>query len=140
MSPRSQAILLLASVFFLGAITGAALARSVEVRRLQALLEGPAQLAGERAFLVALDRDVHLDGPQREAVRAVFAAQEPEAKEIRRSVAPRIAELRLRAADDVRRVLRPDQLEGFRRFMIRQDARARILDVPPPPASEGTPR
>jgi hypothetical protein len=132
MSPRSQALAILAAVFLLGAVTGGALARSVEVRRFQALLAGPADLAGERAFLVALDRDVHLDGAQREAVRAVFDAQEPEAKDIRRSVAPRIAALRLRTEADVRRVLRPDQLEGFRRFLIRQEARARILDVPPP--------
>jgi len=131
MSPRMQALLLLAGVFFLGAITGGAVTRSLAGRNLRGLVGGPPQLAGERAFLAALDRDVHLDPPQKAAVSAIFAAQEPEAQEIRRSVAPRIAALRLRTADDVRRALRPEQLEGFRRFMIRQEAHARILDVPP---------
>lgn len=136
MSPRMQALLLLAGVFFLGALTGGAVTRSVTARSLRGLVGGPPQLAGERAFLSALDRDVHLDAPQKAAVSAIFAAQEPEAQEIRRSVAPRIAALRLRTADDVRRVLRPEQLEGLRRFMIRQEAHARILDVPP--ASSGS--
>ncbi|MEO5730615.1 MAG: hypothetical protein ABI134_15410 [Byssovorax sp.] len=137
MSPRVQALLLLTAVFVLGAITGGAMTRSLAGRNLRGLVGGPRQLAGERAFLAALDRDVHLDPPQRAAASAIFAAQEPDAQEIRRSVAPRIAALRLRTADDVRRLLRPDQLEGFRRFMIRQEAHARILDVPP--ASSGTP-
>lgn len=137
-SPRVQALALLVGVFLLGALTGGAVTRSVAMRRLHGLLEAP-EVAGERAFLVALDRDVHLDVGQRDAVSAIFAAQEPEAKEIRRSVAPRIAALRLRTADDVRRLLRPDQLEGFQRFLTRQESRARRLDAAPPP-SEGAPR
>lgn len=131
MSPRVQAMLLLVGVFVLGMITGGALTRSVTMRGLRDLVAGQQPLAGESAFIAALDRDVHLDAPQRARVSAIFAAQEPEAQEIRRSVAPRIAALRLRTAEDVRRELRPDQLEGFRRFLIRQEARAKILDVPP---------
>lgn len=138
-SPRVQAMLLLAAVFALGMITGGALTRSVAVRSLRGLVVGDQPLAGERAFVTALDRDVHLDAAQRARVSAIFAAQEPEAQEIRRSVAPRIAALRLRTADDLRRELRPDQLEGLRRFLIRQEARAKILDVPPAPASGSTP-
>ncbi len=131
MSPRVQAMLLLVGVFVLGMITGGALTRSVTMRGLRDLVAGQQPLAGESAFIAALDRDVHLDAPQRARVSAIFAAQEPEAQEIRRSVAPRIAALRLRTAEDVHRELRPDQLEGFRRFLIRQEARAKILDVPP---------
>ena len=107
------------------------------VSHLAAVMRSSGVNVGVGDLLAAHRALAAVDAAQREAVRAVFAAQEPEAKEIRRSVAPRIAELRLRSADDVRRVLRPDQLEGFRRFMIRQEARARILDVP---KDEGAPR
>jgi uncharacterized membrane protein len=124
-SPRLKSALVLAGVFLLGVITGVFTVRLTAARRVHALLDAPPHLARARVFLIALDREVHLDGEQRDAIRKILDAQEPEVREIRRSVAPRLAALRGRATGEIQGVLRPDQKEGFRRFLDKQEALTR---------------
>ena len=137
MSPRLRSALVLAGVFAFGAMTGGAAVRGLGARRELSQHEGGSLLPRQRAFLRQLDREVDLDGRQRDEVRAILASHEPEVREIRRSIAPRAAALRARTFDEVRRVLRADQQAAFERFVDRQEARAGDgegpPDEPPPP-------
>jgi hypothetical protein len=130
-SPRLKSALVLAFVFLLGAVTGGFVVRLFAARRLHAVLDAPPHMARQRVLLTVLDRHVHLDDGQRDAIRRIFAAQEPEVREIRRVTAPRITALRARTAAEVQGVLRPDQMAGFRRFLKKQEAWASSIGEAP---------
>jgi hypothetical protein len=129
MSPRFQSILVLVGVFTLGGVTGGSLTRFYGARRTQrSLNEATPPVFRQRVFIEALDRNVHLDDDQLDEVRAIMREHEPEIREIRRIIGPRTRALRAAALDEIRRVMRPDQLPRFQRFVDRQDAHMRRMD------------
>jgi hypothetical protein len=129
MSPRIQSILVLIGVFALGGVTGGALTRFYGVRHApRASFESPPLVMRQRAFIAALDRDVNLEDDQRDEIRAIMSEHEPEIRDIRRLVGPRVRALRAAALDEIRRVMRPDQLPRFQRFVERHDPRGRWSD------------
>ena len=114
---------MLAGVFTLGAITGGAAVHFQHARRIHAIFGGAPQKGRFRGMVAALDREVALDDAQRAKVREIVAAHEPEMKEIRRSVSPRITALHATIAGEIRSVLRPDQMDAFDRFLKKQEER-----------------
>lgn len=137
-SPRVRAIAAFSGVFLLGVVTGGAVMRGVGPKGPpHEAFEGGSILRRQKAFLRHLDREVSLDPGQREAVRTILAAHEPEARAVHESVRPRMNAIRSATIDEVRRVMRPDQLADYQRFVEKMDARARgdedgPPDMPPP--------
>jgi hypothetical protein len=129
MSPRIQSVLVLVGVFVLGGVTGGALTRFYGAHRTQrSLFETSPMVLRQRAFVAALDRDVHLEDDQLDAIRAIMAEHEPEIRELRRIIGPRTRALRAAALEEIRRVMRPDQMPRFQRFVERQDTRFHRFD------------
>lgn len=128
MSPRLASALVLAGVFLFGAVTGGGVARFAGDRARPGGGEGAPLVMRQKALLRALDRDVGLERGQREQVRAILASHDGEFREIRRSLRPRAAKVRRQVLDEVRGVMRRDQLDAYQRFVDRQEARARAAD------------
>jgi hypothetical protein len=140
MSPRLQSIVVLVGVFALGGVTGGALTRFYGARRTQhSIFEASPPILRQRAFVAALDREVTLDDDQRDEVRAIIREHEPEIREIRRMIGPRSRALRAAALDEIRRVMRPEQLPRFQRFVERQDARVRKFEEDAAPDGQDYP-
>jgi hypothetical protein len=140
MSPRIQSIFVLVGVFVLGGVTGGSLTRFYGAHRTQrSLAEASPPVFRQRVFIEALDRNVHLDDDQLDEVRAIMHEHEPEIREIRRIIGPRTRALRAAALDEIRRVMRPDQLPRFQRFVDKQDARFHKFDDDLPPDGQDYP-
>jgi len=125
MSPRLASALVLAGVFLLGAVTGSGVTRITMARDVHAIIDAPPLVVRQKALLAGIDRSVHLDEQQRKEVRAILAAHAAEARELRRALEPRAADLRSKTFAEVRAVLRPEQMSAFQRFVERQEERGR---------------
>jgi hypothetical protein len=126
MSPRVQSVLVLVGVFVLGSVTGGALTRFYGARHAQhSPFETSPLVMRQRAFIAAPDREVRLEDDQRDEIHAIMVEHEPEVREIRRLVGPRVRTLRAAALDEIRRVMRPEQMPRFQRFVEKHDARGR---------------
>ncbi len=136
MNPRTQSILVLTGVFALGGVTGSALTRFAVARHKP---DAAPLVIRQKQFIAALDREVTLEDDQRAQVRAIMQEHEPEIREIRHLIGPRIRMLRNTALDEIRHVMRPDQLPRFQRFVDRQDARFHRGDDDGPPDGQDYP-
>ena len=140
MSPRYQSIFVLVGVFVLGGVTGGSLTRFYGARRgPRGQFDGPPLVLRQRAFIEALDRDVQLEPDQRDEVRAIMREHEPEIRDIRRLVGPRVRALRAAALDEIRHVMRPDQLPRFQRFVEKHDFRGRWAEDDASPNGQDSP-
>jgi len=133
MSPRVKSALVLCGVFLLGAVTGGGLERARTARREQEMVEAPQPAFRQRQILRGLERAVDLDDAQRERVRAILDQHAVEAQEMRREVGPKLDELRGRMMDDIRGVMRPEQLPRYEKFVERVKARERKARPPREP-------
>ena len=125
MTPRLKSILLLLGVFSLGGVTGGAVVRAVALRHMNALFDGSSLVLRQRAFVSSLKREIDLDDRQMAEVQRILAEHAPELHEIRRTIGPRTARIRATMMDEMRKVMRPDQLPQFQRFAEKQERHAR---------------
>ena len=124
MSPRLKSILVLLGVFSLGGVTGGAIVHSVALRHLARLLDAPPLVLRQRAFVSSLTHEVDLDDAQMNEIRHILAEHAPELHEIRRTISPRTARIRATMMSEMRKVMRPEQLAQFQRFVDKQDRHA----------------
>jgi hypothetical protein len=116
---RARATVLLAAIFVLGLIVGAA----------GAALAGPGlfhrrgpRRTGPDAFLRRLTRDLSLSSPQQESVRVVLQRHQPAMDSLWREMGPRVETLQQQVRSDIRRQLTPEQQTRFQEMMRRFDA------------------
>lgn len=111
---RLVAVLAVLGVFVAGGVTGAALARLSAQRTLHDVLEGGAPEQFEaRALTWTLDRQIDLDPAQRERVFQVIQTHHPAMAEQRLRIEPEIRALWTAQYDEIRGLLRPDQIARF---------------------------
>jgi hypothetical protein len=133
MSPRVKSALVLGAVFLLGAVAGGGLATARSARRMQEMVEAPPGAFRQRAILRGLERAVDLDEAQREQVVAILERHAGEAEEMRRELKPRLGELQIQTLEEIRRLMRPEQLPRFERFVERAKARQKRPPKPRAP-------
>jgi hypothetical protein len=99
-------------VFVLGLIAGALVTRQVYRHRIDQFIEGGPQAVAE--FIVErLTHELKLDGAQREHLRTIVEKARSEIREVRRQIKPHIDEIRDHAVNEIRSMLKPEQVQKF---------------------------
>lgn len=123
MSPRITSSLVLAAVFLLGALTGGGIMTAANAKKLGRRYETHPPALRQRFILSSLEREVDLDAEQERKVESLLATYQTGQEDVRRELEPRMLALRSRLFDELRVIMRPDQLADFQRF-VRKAERA----------------
>lgn len=135
MTPTVKSGLVLAAVFFFGGVTGSGLTRFLAGKKVHDMLNAPAGIARQRLYIATLDREVHLDKEQRQKIRGILQASEGELREANRECVPKQRNIRKKTLEEVRGVMRKDQLDGFEQFADKVEKIGKAVhdDAPPAP-------
>ena len=106
---RLRIAIALAALLLVGAVLGAAATVYAIDRTIASVLDGPPEQIEARLLAFRLRRFVGLDAQQRALAEAILARDHPEVAALRRTIVPRIVEIRRRGALELRQALRPDQ-------------------------------
>jgi hypothetical protein len=112
-SARYKAVLVLAAVFALGGVAGAAVGRVTALRELRRTMEGPPAEARARFRLEALRRHLDLSEDQLARMRTVIDEAESERDAAMAACGPGLDELRRRTDTRVREILNEEQRKHF---------------------------
>jgi hypothetical protein len=123
--PRLIAGLLLAAMFAVGAVVGAAVTAALGARQLTAVFEGPPQGTVARAYGWRLRWALHLSRAQEAEVVRIVQEDHDEAAAVRREAEPRLVEIRRRRHERIRSVLSRDQQRAFDQLVTRYEAQRR---------------
>jgi hypothetical protein len=138
-SPKLQGALVLVAVFALGTVTGGGVVFYAAQHRIHSLLDKSPGEARREAIVGMMRRRLNLEGRQVDAVRGILIGHEAEFREIHRTIAPQMGELRKHVFAEVRGVLREDQLPQLDRLAAHWEKWTRPDDAPPPSAGTGLP-
>jgi len=113
---RWKAIVGILLVFLLGALAGVLATYAVYQQRMEGVARG--EPGRTREFIVRrLTRDLSLDPPQSEQLRAIVRETHAELRELRKKIRPETEEIMARSQDRVRAILRPDQREKYEKII-----------------------
>ncbi|WP_437812596.1 hypothetical protein [Sorangium sp. So ce1078] len=125
---RWKPLAVLAAVFLLGGVAGAALGRGMALRDLEATFRGPPAEARAQFRLRAMRRHLDLTDGQVRELRSTLAEAETERDRLLSECRPALDALRDRTDARVKSVLTPDQLTRYEEF----EAERRRRPGPPP--------
>ena len=119
-----KAIALLACMFVLGGIAGAAGMRAVDNREMGALLDASPAEANLRLKLRALARQLGLSDEQKSRIAQILQEQREECGAMGRQIEEQRAQCRQKARAAVEDVLSAEQRDRLDRILRRQERRA----------------
>jgi Spy/CpxP family protein refolding chaperone len=111
-----KAIATVLLIFLLGAATGGLTAHLIYQKRLEGMVRGGPGTMSEM-ILKRMDRELKLDGTQREAIRKIVQETHGEMRQIRRQFHPQIRLVLAKSEGRIKELLRPDQQEAFERLI-----------------------
>jgi hypothetical protein len=130
--PPVVAALVLAAVFALGVVGGGVGAGLLAHRHLHTLLEGTEEEVEVRVTLALLGRALRLREDERARLRDILQRDAVVHTQLRETIEPGLAALRLRERGEIRAMLTPEQLARFDQLSAMVDARRgrveRLLD------------
>ena len=106
MQNRRRAAILLAAMFLVGALCGAA---GMLLANREGVGPSPERRRGPRGYVEHLTRTLDLSPEQRDSVRAIVERYRPAMDSLRREVAPRFETLQNTIRSEIRLQLSPDQ-------------------------------
>jgi hypothetical protein len=131
MKHKLSVALVLAGIFILGGITGAALTRIWIAQRIQSRLLAQGETPNVVAITSVLEMKLHLNREQRVKVAEVLRAHQPELVALMRSIEPQAQSIRERQWREIRPLLDPGQQKELDELIQEQLARRkRLLAVP----------
>jgi len=113
---NAKAVAAVLLIFLLGAATGGLIAHLIYQKRIEGVVRGgPGAMA--EMILRRMDRDLKLDGTQREAIRTIVQETHGEVRQVRRQFRPQMQQILSRSEERIRQILRPEQRELFERLI-----------------------
>jgi Spy/CpxP family protein refolding chaperone len=113
---NAKAVAAVLLIFLLGAATGGLIAHLIYQKRIEGVVRGgPGAMA--EMILRRMDRDLKLDGTQREAIRTIVQETHGEMRQVRRQFRPQMQQILSRSEERIRQILRPEQRELFERLI-----------------------
>ncbi len=134
MSPKLKAALVMAGVFALGGVAGAAGSRAYVLHRFRSNIEAPTPEARSRFRLEAMKRHLDLSDDQVTKLDAIFRDADAERDKRMEACRPGMEALRGEMDAKIMQVLRPDQQERFRELASHHGP---FGGPPPPPPHPG---
>ncbi len=122
-----KSVLCILLIFILGAAAGGLGVHIYNKSQGDACWRGDRK-AREEMLLNRLDRRLDLDDRQREQVRVLIAETRTEMKNIRNQYRPQMKAVIEKSKAEMRRLLRPDQLEKFEKYLAERKAKYRRDD------------
>ncbi len=116
-----KSILCVLIIFLLGAASGGLAVHIYFKSQMETFVKGDRK-AREEILLNRLSRKLDLDDKQREQTRAIIAETHEEMKKIRTQYHPQMEAVIEKSKAEMRRILRPDQLEKFEKFLAERKA------------------
>ncbi len=116
-----KSVLCILLIFILGAASGGLGVHIYYKSHMETFLRGDRK-AREEILLNRLNRKLDLDARQREQVRDLIAETHAEMKNIRNQYRPQMKAVIEKSKAEMRRLLRPDQLEKFEKFLAERKA------------------
>ncbi len=114
-------ILCVLLVFLLGAASGGLAVHIIYKSRMETFQHGDFK-AREQILLDRLSRRLDLDGRQRSQLLAIIRQTHDEISSIKKQYRPQMEAVLEKSRQEVKRILRPDQLEKFEQFIQRRKA------------------
>jgi Spy/CpxP family protein refolding chaperone len=111
-----KAIAAILLIFLLGAATGGLTAHLIYQKRLEGMVRGGPGTMSEM-ILKRMDRELKLDGTQRDAIRTIIQETHGEMQQIRRQFRPQTRQILAKSEERIKALLRPDQKEAFERLI-----------------------
>jgi len=113
---NAKAVAAVLLIFLLGAATGGLIAHLIYQKRIEGVVRGgPGAMA--EMILRRMDRNLKLDGTQREAIRTIVQETHGEMRQVRRQFRPQMQQILSRSEERIRQILRPEQRELFERLI-----------------------
>lgn len=122
-----KCVLCVLLIFILGAAGGGLATHIIYKSRMEAFLRGDCK-AHEEILLNRLCRKLDLDDRQREQARAIVEKTHAEMDDIKKQYRPQMEAVMEKGRVEMRRILRPDQLEKFEKLIAEHKARHRRDD------------
>ncbi|MEZ4314094.1 MAG: hypothetical protein R3F14_39240 [Polyangiaceae bacterium] len=130
----AKGLAVLAAVFALGGVAGLAVGRTMALREMRHMIDGPPPEARARFRLEAMRRHLRLTDAQTEQVRAILAEADSERDRLMETCGPGLDDLRKRTDARVREVLDEEQRKRFDEGPSRHGRpRGPRPPLPPPP-------
>ncbi len=123
-------------IFMLGAATGGLTAHLMYQNRVEGMVRGGSGAMSEM-ILKRMERELKLDGAQRDSVRGIIQETHGEMKQIRRQFRPQTQQILAKSEERIRALLRPEQKEAFERIIEKR--RRQWEENGDGPRPEGTP-
>ncbi len=122
-----KSVLCILLIFVLGAASGGLGMHIVYRSHMETFLRGDRK-AREEMLLNRLSRRLDLDDKQREQARAIVEKTHEEMDNIRKQYRPQMEAVLEKSRAEMRRTLRPDQLQKFEKFIAEHKAKHRRDD------------
>jgi hypothetical protein len=122
-----KSVLCILLIFILGAAAGGLAVHICYKSRMETYLRGDRK-AREEILLNRLSRRLDLDDRQREQARAIVRETHAEMNNIRKQYRPQMEAVLEKSRSEMRRMLRPEQLEKFEKFIAERKAKHRRDD------------
>jgi Spy/CpxP family protein refolding chaperone len=122
-----KSVICILLIFLLGAVSGGLVMHMVYKSHMETFLRGDRK-AREEILVNRLSRKLDLDQSQREKVRAIVKETHLEMNNIRKQYRPQMEAVLEKSRAEMRRILRPEQLEKFEKFIAEHQARHRRSD------------
>ncbi len=122
-----KSVLCILLIFILGAAGGGLAMHIVYKSHMETFLRGDRKTR-EEILLNRLSRRLDLDDRQREQARAIVEKTHEEMDKIRKQYRPQMEAVMENSRAEMRRILRPEQLQKFEKFIAERKARHRRVD------------
>ncbi len=122
-----KSVLCILLIFILGAASGCLVMHIVYKSHMETFLRGDRK-AREEILINRLSRRLDLDDRQREQARVIVEKTHQEMDMIRKQYRPQMEAVLDNSRAEMRRILRPDQLQKFEKFIAEHKARHKQND------------
>lgn len=104
----------------LGAVIGAV---GIQLRDYGCLMSAPHKGEMRQHMIKKMERELKLDAGQKEKLEAIFKIMQPRMQALRDEMRPKFQAMRAETREEIRKILKPEQLEEFEALNKKMDAR-----------------